>query len=230
MPPRKAATGASAKAAEPAAKKIRTTRGGAQLVANSDAMASASLANTPMHEDAHQHGTRDMDVDPQLYSRMNGYGGLSEEEMGWAELLKQGYDEQYEKGKMSGYGKQHALSDQVKTIDVSPITRLSIIELIFAIPGQMATVTRIPQRQRSCQAACRFIQLFCRHRAQTDFGSQQPGHIRRRPKILPSVYRYSCRHANTDGSRRRDSGRPTRYTSRMSSPRFHLCRSDCRGH
>lgn len=127
MPPRKAATGASAKAAEPAAKKTRITRGGASVVANSDTNASAGLAHMTMHKDAHKHGTHGMDVDPQLYSKMNGYGGLSEEEMGWAELLKQGYDEQYEKGKMNGYSKQYALSDQVKTIDVSSISLLAVV-------------------------------------------------------------------------------------------------------
>jgi hypothetical protein len=118
MPPRKAATGALAKAAEPAAKKTRTTRGGAFAVAK-PAPATVSVPDVHMHEDDHKAEAHHMEMDPQTYTKMNGYGSLSEEEMGWAELLKQGYDEQYEKGKMNGYSKHFALSDQVKTIDVS---------------------------------------------------------------------------------------------------------------
>lgn len=118
MPPRKAATGASAKAVEPAAKKTRTTRGGASAVAK-PAPGSVSAPDVHMHEDEHKADQHQMDMDSQNYAKMNGYGSLSQEEMGWAELLKQGYDEQYEKGKMNGYSKHFALSDQVKTIDVS---------------------------------------------------------------------------------------------------------------
>lgn len=60
-----------------------------------------------------------MQVDMENFAKMNGYGSLTEEEMGWAELLKQGYDETHAKGGVNGSGKEYALSNDVKTIDVS---------------------------------------------------------------------------------------------------------------
>lgn len=137
MPPRKAATAAPVKATEPAAKKTRTTRGGASVVAKSVPAPPADLADIAMSEEVDKHGAHDMDLDPQVYTKMNGYGGLTEEELGWAELLKQGYDEQYEKGKMHGYSNQFALSDQVKTIDVS---------MLSTLPSTLLTFVRKPSR------------------------------------------------------------------------------------
>jgi hypothetical protein len=114
MPSIKAATnGSTVKGGEPAAKKTRTTRGGASITSKP----LPPLITAPPDDAAGPHVTANMDVDSHTLGSMNGYGSLKEEEMGWAELLKQGYAQG--KSSMNGFGKDFALSDDVKTIDVS---------------------------------------------------------------------------------------------------------------
>jgi hypothetical protein len=104
MPPRKAA---AVKTGEPVAKKTKTVP------------AAVPTIPTTHDDETHGHDEHAMQVDMANFAKMNGYGSLSEEEMGWAELLKQGYDEAHAKGGMNGMGKDYALSNDVKTIDVS---------------------------------------------------------------------------------------------------------------
>ncbi|KAI5452589.1 DNA-directed RNA polymerase III complex subunit Rpc2 [Naganishia albida] len=103
MPPRRAA---ATKSGEPAAKKTRTIP--------------AAVPTVPHHSHEEEMQVDDeqrMQVDMENFAKMNGYGSLTEEEMGWAELLKQGYDETHAKGGVNGSGKEYALSNDVKTID-----------------------------------------------------------------------------------------------------------------
>jgi hypothetical protein len=191
MPPRRPA---ATKSGEPAAKKTKTVP--------------AAVPTIPHSHDDEMRGNEEerMQVDMDNFAKMNGYGSLTEEEMGWAELLKQGYDEAHTKGGMNGLGKEYALSNDVKTIDVSlpSITQASRLTLLS---GQMATTPGLPENQRSRQATHRLVQLLYRHGTQANPRSQQPRHLGRRPQILPPLHRHPRRDAHADRPRRRHARR-----------------------